>query len=63
VTEVTVVVSACIALLDSGDDYYYYYYYYYLYELTNRMSQLQVNQVKDIAKKKRNKTIKPPNIH
>jgi predicted membrane protein len=55
VTEVTVVVSACIALLDSGDDYYYYYYYYYLYELTNRMSQLQVNQVKDIAKKKETK--------
>jgi hypothetical protein len=32
---------------------YYYYYYYYLDKLTNRMSQLQVNQVKDKAKTKK----------
>jgi hypothetical protein len=32
-----------------------YYYCYYLDKLTNRMSQLQVNQVKDKAKKKETK--------
>jgi hypothetical protein len=30
-----------------------YYYYYYLDKLTSRMSQLQVNQVKDKAKTKK----------
>jgi hypothetical protein len=38
-------------------------YYYYLDKLTNRMSQLQVNQDKAKTKQKRNKTIKPPNSH
>jgi hypothetical protein len=37
---------------------YYYYYYYYLDKLTNRMSQLHVNQVKDQAKKKNDQTSK-----
>jgi hypothetical protein len=34
----------------------FYYYYYYLDKLTNMMSQLQVNQIKDKVKTKKKET-------